>query len=62
MDFDLVNNRIYFGDRNSSDIWSVSTERFTFVRDDRTLIVPNTTVWSIEYDWIKNYLYWTDDM
>lgn len=62
MDFDLENNVIYYGDRNSSYIWRVSIDRVSSLQDDRTLIATNATVWSMSYDWINGYLYWTDDM
>ena len=62
MDFDLENNSIYYGDRNSSSIWRVSIDRITTLQADHTLLATDVMVWSICYDWINGFLYWTDDM
>ena len=62
MDFDTVNNVLYYGDRNSTSIWRVSSQRLTDLQDGRTELVINTTVWSLSYDWINQYIYWTDDV
>lgn len=62
MDFDLVNNVVYYGDRNASSIWKVSINRLTPLQDDRTLILSNATAWDISYDWMNGYIYWTDDV
>lgn len=62
IDFDRDNNVIYYGDRNNTSIWSVSIDRITNLDDGRFLLVSNTTVWGIAYDWINGFLYWTDDV
>ena len=61
IDFSVEDNVIYYGDRDNSTIWSVSINRISDIQDDRTLLVSNTTVWDITYDWINHYLYWTND-
>ena len=62
MDYDPLEDMLYYGDRlSNSGIWRVSADRLTDLQDGRTLLVNNTTVWSMSYDWINGYLYWTDD-
>lgn len=61
MDFDLEENVIYYGDRDDFSIWKVSINRVSNLQDDRLLVVSNTSVWGLTYDWINHYLYWTDD-
>lgn len=59
--FDISNNSIFFGDRNSSTIWMVSANRLTDLQDNRVKLVENVHVWGMTYDWISRTLYWTDD-
>lgn len=61
MDFDPATDLLYYGDRDSARIFSVSVNRITNLQDDRALLMTNVTAWGISYDWIHGYLYWTDD-
>ena len=60
-DFDLNTNQIYYGDRDDSSIWGVSITKISTFQDNRYVLVKNTTVWDLCYDWINHLLYWTDD-
>jgi len=62
MDFNLEDNVLYYGDRNTANIEMVPIKRITNLHDGHIQVVTNATVWSISYDWINRYLYWTDDM
>lgn len=62
LDFDPVHKVIFFGDRNTMSIWKVSINRLSDLEDDRTLLFNNASVWDISYDWINEYLYWSDDV
>lgn len=61
IDYDPVHSRLFYGDRDSAAIWTVSVTRVSSVRDDRSLVVANASVWDLTYDWLNGYLYWTDD-
>lgn len=59
--FDISSKSIFFGDRNSSTLWMVSTDRITDLQDNRMLLAANVHAWGMTYDWIHKALYWTDD-
>ena len=61
MDFNSDDNVIYYGDRDSLSIFQVSVNRLSLLQDDRRLLLNNTRVWDLSYDWINEHLYWTDD-
>ena len=62
MDFSAVDGVMYYGDRNKMSIWQVSVNRLSSLMDDRKMLLGNTSVYDMSYDWINGYLYWTDDV
>jgi low density lipoprotein receptor-related protein 5/6 len=57
MDVNVIDNVLYYGDRNSSSIWEMPLDSTNL----RERLTPNAKAWGITYDWINNYLYWTED-
>jgi hypothetical protein len=57
MDVNVIDNVLYYGDRNSSSIWEMPVDSTNM----REILTPNAKAWGITYDWINNYLYWTED-
>ena len=61
IDYDPRHSRLFYGDRDSAAIWTVSVSGVSSVQDDRSLVVANASVWDLTYDWLNAYLYWTED-
>lgn len=49
---------LYFSDRTSSILWEISLDSPI---DGRIKLSNNVKAWDMSYDWINNYLYWTED-
>ena len=62
MDVDSTNGFLYFGDRNNSGLFRVKISDVSTSTDGRTRIVDNVKIWGVAYDWVNEYVYWTEDM
>ena len=59
MDVDVTNGYLYFGDQENGlyklNLDSLSSE------DGRTIVVSGEGIWGVAYDWINEYVYWTEN-
>ena len=61
MDVDVNRDYLYFGDRSNTGLFRVKLSDISDSSDGRTLIVDGVKIWGVAYDWINDYLYWTED-
>lgn len=61
MDVNFKDGVVYYGDRLKKSIWQVSLKPLLSNVDDRVMLLDNTSVSHMTYDWINRQLYWIDD-
>lgn len=60
MDADVTAGYLYFGDRNNTGLYRVKLED-NVNSDNREIVVSNVIIWGVAYDWVNQYVYWTED-
>ena len=61
MDVDVTGDFLYFGDRGNLGLFRVGLSDLTESGDRRTKVVGGVKAWGVAYDWVNEYLYWTED-
>ncbi len=61
MDVDVARDRLYFGDRTNTGLFRVQLSGLSSSGDSRRLICDDVMIWGVAYDWINDYVYWTED-
>ena len=61
MDVDVERDYVYYGDRSSSTLMRVPFRLPSASSDQRQELLGGVRAWGVAYDWLTDYVFWTED-